>query len=175
MTKRLKDNLLARARAWAGQMTRLSKAYAPNHVEPSISSSVEAKIDGTYIIRTIADRKIAPDARAQEYGSGIHSRRGKKAEYPIRPKTTFGSLAFYENAAGTWDYEMIDPPMPREYTTDGRGLFYGVWHPGIQAANGGKGYIALAKRELKKKAKKELQDDIRAAIMADIRESFGRK
>lgn len=174
MTEKLQTNLKKRAAAWAGQLTRLAKGFAPNHVEPAISSTTEVKEDGTYRIRITADRRIAPDARAQEYGSGIHARRGKKDFYPITPKSK-KMLAFYENANGTWDYDMFDPPMPRVHAPDGRGLFYGVMHPGIEAANNGKGYIAPAMRELRKRAKAELSKDIKDAIVGDLRASFGKK
>ena len=174
MTDKLKTNLRNRARAWAGQLTRLAKFYAPTHVQPAISSTVEDRQDGTYIIRITASRKIAPDARAQEFGSGLHARRGPKEKYPIFPKTK-KALAFYENANGTWDYEMNSPPMPRMYAPDGRGVFYGVLHPGIEAANGGKGYIHPAMNELRKRARQELDKDIREAILGSLRESFGKK
>lgn len=174
MSEKLATNLKRRASAWAGQLTSLAKSFAPNHVQPAISSHVETKEEGKFIIRITADRKVAPDARAQEYGSGIHARRGAKKEYPILPKHK-KMLAFYENANGTWDYDMFDPPMPRLYAPDGRGLFYGVLHPGIEAANGGKGYIAPAMKELRKRARKELGMEVKDAIMSDLRASFGRK
>jgi hypothetical protein len=123
MTERLKTSLKNRARAWAGQMTRLAKQFAPEHVRPAISSSVEEKNGGeSFIIHTIADRRIAPDARAQEHGSGLHAQRGAKQKYPIRPKDK-KMLAFDENAGGTWDYSS---GMPALRAPDGRGLFYGV-------------------------------------------------
>ena len=176
MTQRLANNLKRRAAAWAGQLTSLAKAFAPTHVEPAISSHVEEKGVGEYIIRITANRQIVPDARAQEFGSGLHARRGVKKTYTIASKRgVFGKLAFYENANGTWDYDMYDPPVPGEHLQDGRGFFYQVQHPGIEAANGGKGYLAPAMRELRKKAKGELTREVREAIVGDLRESFGRK
>jgi len=176
MSKRLAENLKRKAAAWAGQLTKLAKSLAPNHVEPAISSHVETKNDGTYIIRITANRNIAPDARAQEFGSGLHARRGVKKTYTIASKRgVFGRLAFYENANGLWDYEMFDPPVPGEHLQDGRGIFYQVQHPGIKAANGGKGYIAPAMVELRKRAKAELGKEIKDAIIGDLRESFGKK
>lgn len=174
MTTKLETTLKNRARAWAGQMTRLARAFAPAHVRDAISSHVEERGEGTFIIRTIADRKKAPDARAQEYGSGIHSRRGPKQEYPILPKSR-KMLAFYENAGETWDYEAVSPPMPRLHAPDGRGLFYGVMHPGIPPANGGKGYIRPAQIEVRKRIKEQLNKDIPDAIRAELRLGFGKK
>jgi len=167
MSKRLKDNLKKRAAAWAGQITRLAKGLAPAHVRPAISSSVESKEDGTYIIRITANRNVAPDARAQEFGSGIHSRRGAKQKYPIVPKNT-KVLAF------NWEIANANPER-FVFAPDGRVLLPSVQHPGIEAANNGKGYIAPAMRELRKKAKAELQKELKDAIVGDLRESFGRK
>lgn len=167
MTKRLSDVLKNRARSWAGQLTRLAKGFAPNHVEPAISSHVEVKDDGTYTIRITADRRIAPDARAQEFGSGLHARRGVKRKYPIKPKNA-KVLAF------NWEVANASPER-FVFAPDGRVLLPSVQHPGIEAANGGKGYIAPAMRELRKRAKAELDKDIKAAIVGDLRESFGKK
>jgi len=167
MTQRLANNLKRRASSWAGQLTSLARSFAPNHVEPAIHSHVEEKGDGEFIIRITADRRIAPDARAWEFGSGIHARRGVKKKYPILPKNK-KVLAF------NWEIANAQPENFK-FLPDGRVMLGSVQHPGIQAANGGKGYIAPAMIELRKKAKKELSEDIRAAIVGDLRESFGRK
>lgn len=164
---RLSDNLRRRAIAWAGQLTRLAKALAPAHVRSAISSRVDTKADGEHIIRITADRKIAPDARAQEYGSGLRARRGPKQKYPIVPKTR-KVLAFH------WEVANQNPDR-FQFLDDGRVILPKVMHPGIQAANSGKGYIAPAMRELRKRAKKELSVEVRQAIMSDLRASFGRK
>lgn len=167
MSKRLQGNLKRRVAAWAGQLTKLAKSLAPSHVRPAISSKTEQKGDGTFIIRITADRKIAPDARAWEFGSGLHARRGKKAKYPILPKTK-KLLAFH------WDVADANPER-FSFLPDGRVLLASVQHPGIQAANDGIGYILPAVHELKRRARAELSDDIRKAILGDIREAFGRK
>ena len=167
MSKRLAANLKKRAAAWAGQLTKLAKAFAPAHVEPAISSHVETKDDGTYIIRITANRNVAPDARAQEFGSGLHARRGVKKKYPILPKNG-RVLAF------NWEIANAQPER-FVFAPDGRVLLPSVQHPGIEAANSGKGYIAPAMNELRKRARAELDKEIRDAIMGDLRESFGRK
>lgn len=173
MTERLASNLRRRAQAWAGQLTSLAKSFAPSHIEPAISSHVEDKSEGEYIIRITADRKIAPDARAWEFGSGLHARRGVKKKYIIKPKEK-KILAFYWDVATESEMEH-GRPGKFMFAPDGRVMFHSVQHPGIQAANGGKGYIAPAMIELRKRGKKELSEDIRAAIVGDLRESFGRK
>jgi hypothetical protein len=172
-SQRLPNALLRKARAWAGQLTQRARAYAPAHIREYISSSVDEKSNGEqFIIRIKADRFANPqeregslDARAQEYGSGLQSRRGLKAKYPILPKNR-QALAFY------WEVADNNP----EYFTfldDGRVLLRKVMHPGIQAANEGKGYIGPAVKELRVKAREELDVEIRKAITGDIRASFG--
>jgi hypothetical protein len=167
MSKRLAANLKKRATAWAGQLTKLAKAFAPAHVEPAISSHVETKDDGTYIIRITANRNVAPDARAQEFGSGLHARRGVKRKYPILPKNG-RVLAFNWEVANAQPERFVFAP-------DGRVLLPSVQHPGIEAANNGKGYIAPAMNKLRKRARAELDKEVRDAIVGDLRESFGRK
>jgi hypothetical protein len=167
MSKRLAANLKKRATAWAGQLTKLAKAFAPAHVEPAISSHVETKDDGTYIIRITANRNVVPDARAQEFGSGLHARRGVKRKYPILPKNG-RVLAFNWEVANAQPERFVFAP-------DGRVLLPSVQHPGIEAANNGKGYIAPAMNELRKRARAELDKEVRDAIVGDLRESFGRK
>lgn len=157
MATTLGTNLKKRASAWAAQLTSLAKSYAPSHIQKAISSKTEEKSDGTYIIRITADRRIAPDARAWEYGSGLKARRGSKGYINIDPKTK-PFLVF----AGTndWSGQIIRTSH--------------VNHPGIMAANGGQGYIAPAVNELRKRARTELDADVRNAIASDIRRSFGR-
>jgi len=167
MTQRLVNNLKRRASSWAGQLTSLARSFAPNHVEPAIHSHVDEKGDGEFIIRITADRKIAPDARAQEFGSGLHARRGVKRKYPIIPKNR-KFLAF------NWEVANAQPENFK-FLPDGRVMLGSVQHPGIEAANDGKGYIAPAMRELRKRAKQELSEDIRSAIVGDLKESFRRK
>jgi len=162
-TSSLPTNIYRRAVAWAGQLTSLAKSYAPTHIKPYIHSKVEDTGDGVYIIRITADRGANPiqkygslDARAQEYGSGIRARRGGKGMIDIVPKTQ-PNLVF----AGTNEWE---------------GYIIRTKHvssPGIPAANDGAGYIAPAVNELRARGKAELQQDIRQAILSDIRRSFG--
>jgi hypothetical protein len=170
---RLAGTLKARATSWAGQLTSLAKSLAPTHVANAISSHVEDKGEGEYIIRITANRNIAPDARAWEFGSGIHARRGVKKKYPIKPKEK-KILAFYWDVATVSEMERGSPGKFM-FAPDGRVLFHSVQHPGIEAANGGKGYIAPAMIELRKKGRQELSESIRQAIVGDLRESFGRK
>lgn len=174
MSDRLSNALKRRAASWAGQLTTLAKGFAPQHLKAHIHSKVESKDNGTFIIRTTVDRSAnslpkygTADARAQEYGSGLQARRGPKRKYPIYPKTK-KILAFY------WDVA-TNSPENFKFTPDGKVMLGSVQHPGIQAANNGQGYIAPAQREIRKRGKAELSNDIRTAIIGDLRVSFGRK
>lgn len=163
----LSSALKRRATAWAGQLTSLARGFAPAHVRPAIHTTVEERGESTFILRITADRKIAPDARAQEHGSGLHAKRGVKRKYPIRPKTQ-KVLAFH------WDVADANPER-FSFLPDGRVMFGSVQHPGIEAANQGKGYIAPAVRELKKRGKERLTQEVRQAVLDDIRRGFGKK
>lgn len=173
----LSTTLKNRARAWAGELTKLARSFAPNHLRRAISSHVEDKGDGTFIIRITADRRAYPtsparpnygssDARAQEYGSGLHARRGTKKKYTIRPKPGHRMLAFH------WEVADANPDK-FSFLPDGRVVFGSVQHPGIEAANQGRGYIAPAVNELRKRGRDQLSLEVRQAILDDIRRSFG--
>jgi len=170
---RIQSAIKRRAISWAGQLTQLAKSFAPAHLRPYIHSRVEEQ-QTKFIIRTTVNRKENPlpkygsaDARAQEYGSGLQARRGAKRKYPIVPKTG-KFLAF------RWDVADANPDQFK-ILPDGRVLLPKVNHPGIQAANQGQGYIGPAVKELRKRARKELDLDIRQAILGDLRQSFGKK
>lgn len=156
--------LKRRAIAWAGQLTKMARELAPAHVRPAISSHVEEGEDGRFVIRITSDLSKAPDARAQEFGSGLHARRVPKRLIPILPKNG-KYLAFY------WEVATANPNQ-FHMTADGKVLLTSVKHPGIEAANQGEGYIAPAMKELKARGRAELDKDVRMAILSDIRESF---
>lgn len=178
MSERLTNALKRRCASWAGQLTRLAKSFAPNHLQPYIQSHVEQK-DSEFIIRTTVSRNANPaekygsaDARAQEYGSGLKARRGAKRKYPINPKNK-KVLAFYWEKATASKMAGDDKSGKFTFLPDGRVAFGMVNHPGIQAANNGQGYIAPAIKVLRLRAKQELSSDVRQVIMGDLRQSFG--
>ena len=163
--------LFYRARAWAGEITKTAKRFAPNsRIRSAIKSKVERAGLGKYIIRVIVDKTIAPEASALEYGSGIHSRLSRTSKYQlgvrgkieIKPKTKKALAFFWEKA----------DPSKHTILPDGRVLFPRVEHPGVEAANRGRGYIAPAIKEVKKRGKDKLSAELRQAILADIRSSF---
>lgn len=150
--------------SYAGQLTRMVKALAPAHVAPTVRSTVLNKGESGWGIRIHAS---APDARAQEYGSGLHSQKGAKATYPI-PKVPRKVLAFY------WDVANNNPENFK-FLPDGRVLLRKVNHPGIHATNNEQGYIRPAVAEFRRKirGKSELSDAVKRAILSDIRNTLG--
>lgn len=176
MASTLSTRLKARASAWAGQITALAREYAPPHLREFISSHVETVDDGTFIIRTSVQMvdggpenpnhaNQSMDARAQEYGSGWHARRGGLKDIVIRPKNK-KALVF------SWDVADGNPAF--KHTPDGKVVLMEVHHPGITAANEGKGYIAPAQKEIRTRGRAELDADVREAILSDLRASFKR-
>lgn len=166
----LSIRLKRRAIAWAGQLTKLARMYAPDHLRPYIHTNVEeSKGQDQFILRLGINPRANPqekggtlDARAQEYGSGLRARRGSKTKYPITPKTR-KILAFQ------WDVADNNPEY-FSFLPDGRVILPKVMHPGIEAANEGKGYLAPAIKALK--IRQELKKEIDDAISFDIRTSF---
>lgn len=173
MSDRLQNSLKRLTASWAGQLTKLAKDLAPAHLRPYIHSKVEDKDGVSFIVRTYVNKNENPiekygsaDARAQEYGSGLQARRGSKTKYPIFPKTK-KILAF------NWEVANSDPENFK-FLPDGRVMLSSVQHPGIKAANEGKGYIGPAQAEIRARAKAQLGKEIRDVILGDLRESFSR-
>ena len=156
--------MLGSARQYARQMTIKARQHSKsNRVRATIHSTVEQK-GYLYVIRTRAGGPNAKDARAREYGSGLHARKGKKAKYPIRPRETGGVLVF------PWD--KASDLIPR--TKDGKVILKEVMHPGIRADNGGRGYLRPARIEVNRFIKKKLLKDGAEGIKMDIRFAFGK-
>lgn len=163
MASLLPATLLRSLRARAGQLTQLARSLAPKHIAPSIKTTVTEVSEGKVRVRITA---TAPDARAQEYGSGLHAQKGAKAKYPIVPKTG-KYLAF------RWDVADASPEK-FSFLPDGRVILQKVMHPGIEAANEGRGYIRPALKEFRASIRKNgtINKEIKQAILGDLRASF---
>jgi hypothetical protein len=161
MPSSLASALVRSARSIAGQnLTRLARSYAPKHLQAGIHSQVVEESEG--VIRITLTSKGA-DARAQEYGSGLQDRRNPH-KYPIPkvPKTPPQFLEFQ----GTNAYEgwLIRTRQ--------------VQHPGIHPVtnNGQEGYIRPALKQFREHLKTgDFPEEIKRAIVSDIRRSFGGK
>lgn len=145
---------------YAGQLTRLVKTYAPAHLRDNIRTETKEVSPG---VMRVTVRVSAPDARAQEYGSGLHKdgRMGTKAKYPIYPKNK-KLLAF------RWDIH----PDNATYLPDGRILLAKVMHPGIKKYKG-RGYVRPAVREWTKNIKNsDINKAVKEALLGDVRKAF---
>lgn len=149
---------------YAGHLTRTVKTYAPNHLKDNVRTTVKEVSPG--VIRVTVEVK-APDARAQEYGSGLHKdgRLGVKAKYPIRPKPGHKLLAFQ------WEIATANPER-FSFLPDGRVLLKQVMHPGIKKYKG-RGYVRPAVREWVKGIKNsDINKAVKEALLGDIKKAF---
>ena len=176
MTNALEELLKQRTKVWATQITKMAKSLAPNHLKPHITSRTEFIRGGEFRIVTTVDNSNptgpghpnygTSDAHAQEFGSGLRAKRGTKSKYLIIPRHK-SYLVFPYPA---------EKVFPNVKYVDGNIWTSKVEHPGIQAANSGKGYIAPAHKEIRKQIKEELLEFGPDAIRAELRKAFaGRK
>ena len=102
----------------------------------------------------------APEARAYEKGSGIHSTEGAARKYTILPKkgSTTGLLAF------KWD----NAPASMPASEDGRHVFRSVQHPGVEA----RPYLAPAVEEAQEKVVKKIVDKFADAFFEEMKIAF---
>lgn len=171
MTDDLYKNLRARAKIWRNNITKLAHR---NLGKFRSIITVQSRVEEGERIDIVSTAKGAA-SRAYEYGSGIHARLiktskhqlGPRGEILIKPKNR-KMLAFYWEVAET-------EPGPWVFAPDGRVLFYSVTHPGVEAANGGKGYLGPAVNEVRKQIRKEIPKEVRNAVIGTIRKSFTRK
>lgn len=166
MANQVASALLRSARAYAGQLTSLVKSLAPKHLQSGIKTTVTEPQEGRVVISVTAKGE---DARAQEYGSGLHTdgRKGAKAKYPIRPKPGNKFLAFH------WEVATANPEK-FQFLPDGRVILPSVMHPGIKKYKG-RGYINPAIKELRKRIRQKgsgLRMEIKRAILGEINKSF---
>jgi hypothetical protein len=141
-----------------------AKSLAPNHIAPHIGATVKARADG-WSVKWIVNIREAPDAAAQEYGSGEKVPGGKK--YIIAPKKPNGVLAFRWDTANKdalrgnlnrrigearklgglgIDFARRDGSKFYGFLSDGRLMFNYVEHPGIEKYKG-VGYLGEALRQ----------------------------
>lgn len=171
-----------RFRGYAGQVTKLAnKNLGDKQKLILVKSTVEEK-KGTLTILSIASPKnrSKPVARAYEYGSGTRSRvRSRKSRWQqpdgrilITPKQK-KVLAFY------WDKVDEDTPAGQKFIglspTTGKALMRYVEHPGVEAVNGGRGYLAPAINEVRKRIRQEVSKDVQDEVHAIFKKSFRKK
>lgn len=178
MADELLNGLKKRAATWASQITRKANTNLGKYKSLiQVKSQVEERGGKISILSTATGSK--PVARAYEFGSGIHSRSKKRSKWQQADKTILITpkkkkvLAFY------WDKLAGDEPgtwyggrkLIRK-TEEDKALFRYVNHPGVQAANAGRGYMQPAITEVRKQIRKEVPKEMRDAAIGVFRKAF---
>jgi hypothetical protein len=136
MASRLAANLLQAAKVLAERTLGVAKDLAPAHIAPHIKASVSGSGETVVMALNVnpqddpAEKYGTADARAQEFGSGLHAQIGETGFIRIVAQNA-EALVF----EGTNEYEgqtiVMMKPRP-------------VYSPGIKAVNDGQGYMRLA-------------------------------
>jgi hypothetical protein len=172
MTDQLTDKLRKRATVWASNITKLAnKNLGKFRGIISVQSKVTEQAGRIEIISTAKGKA----SRAYEYGSGVHSRLSKKSPKQLGPK---GKILIKPNSgkflAFNWEVANANPDK-FTFLDDGRVLLPAVKHPGVKAANEGKGYLSPAFNEVRKQIRKEIPKETRDAVLGTFRKSFNKK
>jgi hypothetical protein len=163
---RLSEELYKLSRSWATRWTRIAKSMLVS--SPTVPGHTPRRLDSIIDIRTKSERKSAQRFALHLYakGKGEHVAQygqGKKLagayeygarEHVISPRPPKKALSFFWERAG----EDV--------------LFSDVIHPGIVAANQGKGYVHESAFKLLMEGEKELRPLARKAILGDLRAAF---
>ena len=169
LSKRLK----ASGTKWATEITKIANKNLGGLTKLIFVKSKSDTKDGKVeIISTgTAKNKKKPVARTYEYGSGTKSRVKKKSKHQlpdgrilIRPRNK-RILAFYWQVASS-------SPENFSMSEDGRVLLPEVKHPGVSAANGGKGYLGPAIAKVRRDIRKDIPKDIRQSAIGAFRKKF---
>ena len=162
MNAEMQTNLPRAANVLAGAI----RGHAPtSKIAGAVSvGQVTSPAAGSYAIDVIIDMKKAPEARAFEYGSGIHNPRNP-GTYEIHPKNV-SLLAFY------WDKVDKNSPTDGKFlgisNKTGKALFTYVDHPGVAA----RPYIRPSITEKSAEMRQIIGRAFSVAIMAEMRDVF---
>lgn len=198
VTDELTKRIRLRVRSWAGSITKKANQNLGNKRSLIAIQSTVTEENGKVGVDVVATsvNPLKPVARAYEYGSGINSRLSKKSPKQlsakgyilIKPKNK-KLLAFpwdvldltmemfgYEGVKEQMQYsgKFVGPAEQDDESGRQRWLFKYVEHPGVEAANKGKGYLGPAMRDVRKGIRKEIAKDTRDAILSTFRKTFRR-
>jgi hypothetical protein len=181
MADNLSQRLKARAKSWASSITKLANKNLGKYKSLILVKSETEDRGGLIGIKTTASpsNKNKPVARAYEYGSGTRSRLAKRSKWQqgtrgkilITPKRK-KVLAFFWDKLDVPPNTVFNGKKLIKTNAEGKALFRFVEHPGVQAANGGKGYLAPAIKEVRKQVRKEIPIDVREAALGIFRKKF---
>jgi len=190
MTDDLISNLKVSSKRWATAITQeANKNLGKFRSLIKVSSKTVEDSGKIGVVPTgTSTNKLKPVARAYEYGSGIRSRSKKKSPHQlstggkilIKPKSPRKYLAF------VWDKAIANPRKSLfvkdkkifqggvdDIPAGARILLGSVQHPGVLAANSGKGYLAPAIAKVRRQIRKDIPKDVRKAFLGTFRKSFG--
>jgi hypothetical protein len=154
-----------------------ARELAPNnHIRKAIHVSTSGADEENLTVKFTVD---TPDAGAYEYGSGIHRTQGNPAKYIIRPKNkavlAFDWQKIPQNAKLGGGDKILGRGSETDKRTGGKNILWAyVEHPGVAAANNGRGYMRLALAETRKDVREAIVTGARAAILAEARFRFGK-
>ncbi len=183
MTDNLISNLRKSSKRWATQITTDATRNLGKFSKLIKVTSKTVDDEGKLVIVTTgrATQKGKPVARAYEYGSGRRSRSPKTSPHqmgsrgfiriaPVRKKV----LAFF------WDKVDANTPAGKKFlgvsktsSPPGKALFAYVDHPGVKAANNGKGYIKPAVDKVRAQIRKDVPADVHKAALGSFKKNFG--
>lgn len=180
MASDLEVYLRERAKSWAQQIEDKAKRASGKPAHIVVTAKASGAKGGAVGINVDAT-SAKGDARAYEYGSGVHStssktsrwQQGTKGKILITPKKA-PVLAFDWQVLKKYPVGTTFPNSPKliQIVDEGRGIFRYVEHPGVKAANGGKGYVRPAINEVRKTIRKEIPKGMRDAYVGGIRKAF---
>lgn len=164
------SNLKASSKRWATQITtEATKNLGKYKTLIRVRSKTAQQDAGKLAIIATAyntgkqDGDVKNVARAYEYGSGLHSKKARrKILIRARKKKV---LAFF------WDVATSDPENFK-FDDKGRVLLKSVQHPGVKAANSGKGYLKPAIDKVRRQIRKEVPAGVRKAVLGTFRKAF---
>lgn len=177
MTDELTPKLRARAKTWAGAITKAAHRNLGSKRRLINVTSTVTEQGGRIGISSIAIPSIPakPVARAYEYGSGIHSRLSRKSPKQLGVKgKIFIRHRLKKVLAFPWEVANANPDK-FIIGRDGKVLLPSVKHPGVKAVNEGKGYLGPAIKEVRKQVRKEIPKDVRDALLATFRKGFRKR
>ena len=151
----------------AQRVLQRSQSLAPSaHVRSAISvEQVGDSSSGAVSVVLKADRRIAPDARAYEYGSGEKARRSEVSPHQLGSKQKI----LIEAKNGLFLSFKVKTEKGMEWIHPTSAL-----HPGVDAANNGEGYLRKAVKDTNAANRKEASSGAANAVRLELRARFGK-
>lgn len=177
---------------------KLAPSFISSYIE---SGSIQKEGTVSIVLRVnlkgVPEGSAAKAARAYEWGSGIHSSKNYVSKFQLGPK---GKIRIVPRKAAFLAFDWQGPGVDLEalhwsriahwkkrkagevdglpsfagIAPDGKLLFNHVEHPGVQAANNGRGYMRLSLEVNKEKINREIAKSAAEKLKLKIRSVFTR-